>query len=1222
MKKIIIQLGIILMMSFNMQLSAQNLFFADTLTGCAPLTVHFTNISDDTVNHNFWWDFGDGPGYGGINAVHTFNTPGWYQVRLHEFTISGEFVRESNVEINVFGVSEIRSSQPESACLDEHVNFWVDGNYSALQWDLGDGEEGDNNWINHSYDSAGTYLITLIANTECGTDTLYKTIEISDAAVPDVTIYANSNNVCPNDVINFSTSFWSGNDYNWDFGDGNSSDEKEPKHSFSSYGVYDVVLMIMNICGNMGYDTMKVYVDSIGGQYSDFWYYFNEGGCPGNPVHFYASAGEANLWDFGDGTTSDDIEPSHVYGDTGTYSVMLIQTNGCGYTDTIYDVIHISYDNSNPPHVNFGFNDEKYDADTLIICPGQEVSFYNYYWDYNVDCHWSFGDGSTSEDIEPAHIFQNPGLFKVVMTGTNNCGASDSAYRYVLADPAVKPQSDLRILPSSICPGETVYFYDNEHYDKYPYTYSVWFGDGDSLTNIDTVQIEIPVLASHVYIAEGQYNYIFTVTNLCGNTDTVAGSINVSSNNISDSLSYYVANSTNQDSTQIHPACPGDKVSFYAVGGVSATWHFSDGYIDTNRITTHSFSANGVYNEYVVITTGCGESDTVYTLVTIDTTNIPHASFYSVSEGNCINSPVSFYYNNGDYGQDYTYSWDFGDGATSIEKEPVHQYQLPGNYHVTLTVTNGCGSSSTSNYYYYTGPAVSYVVTDASDCIAADGSITLNISQGQSPCTCIWNDSVVAPYLSNVIAGDYSLKVTDNAGCVAETSIHIGYPVKHSEISSSVCEGENVTVGNFIHNVTGTYVDTISDIHGCDSIVTLHLIVFPKDSTTVLHMICQGDSILIGSDYQGTQGVYTDHFINKHGCDSTVVTTLYVFHPEIISVTTDASDCAASDGSTDVTIINGVPPYDFSWSDGSYNEDLVSSVAGTYTLNVMDDLGCFAEKTITIGYHISQTDTTVTLCEGGEVMVGPSLYNTSGIYHDTLSTISGCDSIVILYLTVNPIDSIFHIMQICYGDSFFAGGLYQHNTGIYTDYYLNMNGCDSSYIIQLIVAEPLSAGNDTSYIICTDTGVIDLMQMLGGNPDQGGVWTDNDNSGALNGSLFNSLLVSAGTFNFTYTILDSLCGSTFSTLTLQVEICTGIDEMISQDVNIYPNPASDLIYVNNLQKDACLVISDITGRRVFSAILSDANTVVNLSSLKSGIYQLILNSGDDILFTEKLIIVK
>lgn len=142
-------------------------------------------------------------------------------------------------------------------------------------------------------------------------------------------------------TVDFTNSSTNAVDYIWDFGDGNSSTLENPNHTYAANGIYTVTLIVGDAaCAN--YDTLSqnvtVSVCLPTGVNADF-----SAVVSGDTVNFtdMSTNGTTYAWDFGDGNNDSSNNPSHVYSDTGTYTVVLVVTDSCGYSDTTQQTITI-----------------------------------------------------------------------------------------------------------------------------------------------------------------------------------------------------------------------------------------------------------------------------------------------------------------------------------------------------------------------------------------------------------------------------------------------------------------------------------------------------------------------------------------------------------------------------------------------------------------------------------------------------------------------------------------------------------------------------------------------------------------------------------------------------------------------------------------------------------------------------------------------------------------
>lgn len=146
------------------------------------------------------------------------------------------------------------------------------------------------------------------------------------------------------------------------------------------------------------------------------------------------------------------------------------------------------------------------------------------------------------------------------------------------------------------------------------------------------------------------------------------------------------------------------------------------------------------------------------------------------------------------------------------------------------------------------------------------------------------------------------------------------------------------------YSTTGTYTDVFQGASSCDSVRLLNLTVNPLKFTNRNLIICKGDSVLLGGAWQKTRGSFTDSLKTFLGCDSIVVTNLYMVDTPAHFLPKDTIICSAATYTIDL------PNYtSYNWSDGNTQNPRAITQAGTYELQVRDKNGCYGTDQITIG---------------------------------------------------------------------------------------------------------------------------------------------------------------------------------------------------------------------------------------------------------------------------------
>ncbi|MFH1319866.1 MAG: gliding motility-associated C-terminal domain-containing protein [Bacteroidota bacterium] len=182
----------------------------------------------------------------------------------------------------------------------------------------------------------------------------------------------------------------------------------------------------------------------------------------------------------------------------------------------------------------------------------------------------------------------------------------------------------------------------------------------------------------------------------------------------------------------------------------------------------------------------------------------------------------------------------------------------------------------------------------------------------------------------------------------------------------------------------------------------------------------------------------------------------------------------------------GYPGSNYLWQDGSGNQAFVVDTSGTYYVEVTIPGGCTATDTIVVNVltsYLSVADTSI--CPGDSIFAGGSWQNNTGTYYDSLTSSAGCDSIFTTNLTVLTIMSSTIDTGICQGDSIFLGGAYQNSTGIYYDSLLSVAGCDSIIVTTTLSVNPTTS-SPVSVTICSNDSVF----MEGAWQDTPGIYYD------------------------------------------------------------------------------------------------------------------------------------
>lgn len=205
---------------------------------------------------------------------------------------------------------------------------------TSWKWSFGDSNTSQEQNPIHIFEVAGTYTVKLIVSNEFGTDSILKSNYIivdTPIFAPLVSFSANSENVYPGQEISFSDLSINTPEYwKWNFGDGEISENQNPLHSYTEYGSYAVSLYASNSAGE---DSLKIenFITVLDYPVASFEASVTTGYFPFE-VDFYDKSEWADAWhwDFGDGHTSEEQNPTYIYEHEGEYDVTLTVSNALG----------------------------------------------------------------------------------------------------------------------------------------------------------------------------------------------------------------------------------------------------------------------------------------------------------------------------------------------------------------------------------------------------------------------------------------------------------------------------------------------------------------------------------------------------------------------------------------------------------------------------------------------------------------------------------------------------------------------------------------------------------------------------------------------------------------------------------------------------------------------------------------------------------------------------
>lgn len=426
----------------------------------------------------------------------------------------------------------------------------------------------------------------------------------------------------------------------------------------------------------------------------------------------------------------------------------------------------------------------------------------------------------------------------------------------------------------------------------------------------------------------------------------------------------------------------------------------SFGYSWSNGATSQDLSGltSGTYTVDVVDGNGCTATSS-YTILN-DVSNCSAFCFISAVENTlvdeiCGNSNGSIDIDVLNAVAPVSYSWSNGAATEDISGLSA------GTYTVVITDANNCSETASFTIGNNTGNLlISGSSVNEENCGNSNGSVDITISGGAMPYTYSWSNGATTEDIANLVAGSYTVTVTDGNGCSVTETYNVvnnaGTLSATANITPELCTSSNgaidqtVTGGNggltyswssgqttedLFGLPTGTYTCTITDQTGCYIVETYNVGQSSGNislvGTNITNETCGNGQGAINITVTGNNlsylwsngattedltgisaGNYTCTITNTSGCSYTTGAISVINTAGTMNVTTQLITdevCGNSNGSINMNVANGTAPYTYSWSNGATTEDIIGLSAGTYTLTVTDANGCTESNSVTVG---------------------------------------------------------------------------------------------------------------------------------------------------------------------------------------------------------------------------------------------------------------------------------
>lgn len=478
-------------------------------------------------------------------------------------------------------------------------------------------------------------------------------------------------------------------------------------------------------------------------------------GCAPIQIDFVnTSTGNLWVWDFGDGSPLDSsYTPSHVYTTPGTYTVTLIAFDSlsCNLADTVSFPITIGQAQTLAADFSLVQN---------VDCTVSQVSATNSSTGSPLAFIWDMGDGTILTDTNVVHNYAGPGTYDVELLAydPNGCSQPDSLTIPITVLPPPTVDAVFTVVQVPDC-NDLIVSTTNTSTGPGPQSYLWDMGDGNLYTT---------ATVGHTYTVPGTYTIRLIVNdpNACNLADTTTAQLTVDP-----TVPIAAGFTVDQvfDCAQLVASTANTSTGTF----MGFSWDLGDGspvLPDTN--VTHVYTTPGTYMVTLVVSDllGCAPNDTATATLVVDPLVPVVADFTLQQVGDCTQLQVEAL--NQSTGDSVSYSWDMGDGTVLATTDVTHVYTSPGNYLVTLTVTDlGCGQNDQLSLPVTVINTLPVAISTTG--VICPGEVaTLDGTFSQGGVTYLWSTGQPMPVINVWAPGPYILTVS-TANCSGTDTVDV-----------------------------------------------------------------------------------------------------------------------------------------------------------------------------------------------------------------------------------------------------------------------------------------------------------------------------------------------------------------------------------------------------------------------------------------------------------------
>lgn len=470
------------------------------------------------------------------------------------------------------------------------------------------------------------------------------------------------------------------------------------------------------------------------------------------------------------------------------------------------------------------------------VCEGDVTEFLNtsYLQAGTMTYSWTFGDGTTSDLANPAHVYPSAGTYNVDLVVISDKGYTSSASKTVIVKEIPTPNFDF----SNACEGTAIGLVDASTLPAGTATYTWNYGDNSTGSG---------ATSSHLYAQPGIYPVTFTVD----------------VNGCAASATKYVTQAPRSvpNFTNTALQCDNKNVSFTntttapAFGSAGYEWKLGDNTTVNSKDVTHTYNSFNVYDVVLISRTDLGCADSITKSITL--LESPAVS-YTIAGSLCHGETLTFTNTSstpvGASGAN-SYEWSFGDANTSTDENPTHQYAGPGSKTITTTArsTNGCDATITSTVVVNLKPSADFVANDV--CLGSETKFTNNSNIADaSALTYDWDlsgstSTATDPATTYGTAGTKTVMLTTTSATGCTSSVTKTVEVNPLPVADIIIASQLSFDGafSFTTNGVGTRYRWLFGDGGSDSAKSVTY-KYPVDGTYSVRLVIESDKGCIGTN--------------------------------------------------------------------------------------------------------------------------------------------------------------------------------------------------------------------------------------------------------------------------------------------------------------------------------------------------------------------------------------